>query len=295
MRLSYGTAILVDASSSERTSSTTRPSTESVTGHHVASKYNNANEENADTGILLLSPTTTASNSTTSIVVAKSSLSSTIPARSLLLLTTATLLTARTSVAQQCSTTMVDCLNGLVRGSFTTCAAACGSDCCVGNNACSGFTGKLCKDGSCTGAWACTFASIPSVVNSCKGNYACYNTGYYGYVGTISTSCHGIDACCYLGTYGDAGNVMDSCTSYQACDSVAYKGYIGHLTSSCKNANYACKGAGSPTNGTGTIPYDLQNCCNDGDSICIEANKDTLPTDCWSNTKVRTRRRCVVV
>jgi hypothetical protein len=32
----------------------------------------------------------------------------------------------------------------------------------------------------------------------------------------------------------------------------------------------------------------LKNCCNDADSICYEANKDTLPTECWSGTKVRT-------
>ena len=288
MRLLYGSsAIRLDASSFVATPSSHRANKELLTDHHdVASTYgNDTNDEDVDTGILLLSSTFTASNSQMNVVVVKSSVSFSAT-RSLLLLTTTTLLT--TSTAQQCSTNIVDCLNGIVRGTAnTSCAAACGSSCCIGFNACSNFTGKLCKDGSCTGKLACTYTSIPSVTDSCKGDYACYNTGYDGTVGNISTSCHGIDACCYLGSYGAAGTIQDSCNSYQACDSVAYKGYIGHLTSSCKNANYACQGAGSPTNGTGTIPYDLKNCCNNADSICFEANKDTLPAECWSDTKVR--------
>ena len=297
MRLLHGSTILLDASSSVATPPSRRANKELLTDYHVASTWYNDNtsdKEDADIGILLLSPTIISSNCHTNIAVAKSSVSHSAT-RSLLLLTTATLLTTRTSVAKQCSTNIVDCVNGNVRGTAnTTCAAACGSSCCIGVNACSNFTGKLCKDGSCTGKLACTYASIPSVTDSCKGDYACYNTGYDGSVGHISTSCHGIYSCCYLGSYGAAGDIQDSCTSYQACDSVAYNGYIGHLASSCNNA-YACQGAGSPTNGTGTIPYDLKNCCNKADSICYEANKDTLPTECWSDTKVRTSRSCSVM
>ena len=302
MRLLYhphGNATAVAAATSLATSTTPpsrRDQQELLTDHNAASKCKGSNEEDTDTGILLLSSTTTTASDTTRSVANMPPVSKTAPRRSLLLLTTATLLTTRTSVAQQCSTDIVDCVYGMVRDdNTTTCADACGSDCCVGLKACNDFTGQLCKDGSCTGAYACTYAYIPSVVDSCKGDYACYKTGYYGYVGTISTSCHGIDACCYLGSYGDAGDILDACRSYQACDSVAYKGYIGHLTSSCKNASYACLGAGSPTNGTGTIPYDLVNCCNDEESICFEANKDTLPTECWYTKVRKTRRRCVFV
>ncbi len=289
MRLSNGTTTLFVAASFLATTVSRSQAQEqlAVTDLDAVLKYE-AKKEDADTGILLISPTVPSAASD-SIILAKSSSSSTA-ARSLQLPTTMML---PTSVAPQCTAGIVDCDYGMVRGSpTTTCAAACGpTGCCVGVNACSSFTGKLCKDGSCNGKYACTYASIPSVRNSCKGDYACYNTGYDGTVGNISSSCNAIDACCYLGTYGATGHVQDSCNAYQACDSVAYKGFVGKLTSSCKSAS-ACKGARSPTNGTGTIPYDLLNCCNDGDSICIEANKDTLPTECWSDTKVRSRRKC---
>lgn len=295
MRLSRGTANLFVVASFVATTVVSRSRAQEqlvVTDRDAAPKYD-AKKEITDTGILMLSPPTIAASSNNMIDAVEMEPSSNSAARSLLL-TAAMPLTM--SVAPQCAAATVDCVYGMVRGSVTTtCAAACGPSCCVGAHACTSFTGKLCKDGSCNGAFACTYASIPSVVMSCKGDYACYNTGYYGAVGNISMSCNGIDACCYLGTYGAAGRVQDSCNAHQACESVAYKGSIGHLTSSCKNGNNACQKAGSPTNGTGTIPYNLLNCCNDGDSICLKANKDTLPTNCWSDTKVRMRRRCCII
>jgi hypothetical protein len=246
--------------------------------------------QDADTGILLSS--TTASQSY--LIGATSSFSRTPLARRSLQIPLIT------SDDPQCTAGFVDCVDGIVRGSvFTTCADACGpTGCCVGDYACDSFTGKVCIDGSCSGAFACTYAYIPSVVNSCMGDFACYATGYDGTVGNISNSCNAYDACCYMSEYGGtAGKIDFSCNEFKACESVAYKGSIGNLSFSC-NATSACKGAGSPTNGTGMIPYDLLDCCNDGDSICIEANKDTLPTECWPDTEVRRRgkkRRCCCV
>ena len=287
MRLSHGAAnLFVAANLLATTVSRSRAQEVLGTDRDAAPKRKADKEDAADTGILLMSPIIAASNIIINAVSKSSSSSS--AARSLQLPTTMML---TTSVAPQCSSGIVDCVYGMVRGSATiTCAAACGPNCCAGVHACTSFTGKVCKDGSCNGKFACTYAYIPSVVNSCEGDYACYNTGYDGTVGNISNSCNAVDACSYLGTYGAAKLVQGSCNAYQACDSVAYNGSIGSLTSSC-NATSACKGAGSPTNGTGTIPYDLLNCCNDGDSICIEANKDTLPTECRPDTEVRRRRR----
>lgn len=79
---------------------------------------------------------------------------------------------------------VVDCHRGYVRGTWTTianikqgipCSTACGGSCCVGNNACEEFTGKVSKDGSCSGTEACLGTEIPLVVNSCKANFACVN------------------------------------------------------------------------------------------------------------------------
>ena len=59
-------------------------------------------------------------------------------------------------------------------GSTVSCKVACDGKCCVGPNdsdACTGFTGRVCKDGySCTGLDACKDADIDLVVGGCRGD-----------------------------------------------------------------------------------------------------------------------------
>lgn len=92
----------------------------------------------------------------------------------------------------------VDCVNGFVRGdSTTTCETACGGSCCVGQEACRQFTGKVCRDGSCGGSNACVRATIPWVVNSCtsnsaSGGSACFQAGAEKTnIGAMVNSCQG--------------------------------------------------------------------------------------------------------
>ncbi len=89
----------------------------------------------------------------------------------------ADILTSRVlqAVEPGCTAGYVNCLYGKVRiRSYTRpCAYACEGKCCVGYDACDGFTGKVCKDGSCNGKAACSKADIPFVIDSCKGDNAC--------------------------------------------------------------------------------------------------------------------------
>ena len=166
------------------------------------------------------------------------------------------------------------CDNGFVCGTVpnNSCYAACvaaGASCCTYTNTtsaklfngCSGFTGKVCMDGSCNGYKACQNANIPSVVNSCIGWLACYRAGgdggsignvidschgrhvckFLGYnngmVGNIKDSCNGEDACEYLGRkYGNVGNILNSCSGTSACeDGASYGGSIGDIMQSCSH------------------------------------------------------------
>jgi hypothetical protein len=261
MRLSNGTTSLF------ATVFATSRSQAKLVGIDVAPKFE-AYEAGADTGIILTPPATT----TVTTKIAKPSNKRALTSMAL---------------SQQYTTGYVDCFNGYVRGSDTiTCASACNGDCCTGYQACYYFTGKLRTDGSCNGLVACRYATIQTtVVNSCKGDYACYNTGYSGIVISISNSCTGDVACYKTGFDGAVGRISNSCNAYRACNLGANQGSIGNLTSSC-NAITACEGAGSTSNGTGTIPHSLTSCCN-SENGCIKANKDTLPAKCFSPTEVR--------
>ncbi len=167
-----------------------------------------------------------------------------------------------------------------------SCQTECNGKCCSGTDACTGFTGKICKDGSCNLDKACYFASIPLVVNSCKGEYSCY---YADRVGNIVNSCNGNSSCYHFGWYSpgnETRHIRDSCNGFEACDSVAYYGSIGNITSSC-NATHACRYAGSPLPpGTGLISSILKSCCN-GVSECEFTNEDTIPAQCFPETPVR--------
>jgi len=90
----------------------------------------------------------------------------------------------------------VDCVNGLKRGTTTTCAEAGTNDadeewCCSGTDACTDFTGIVCRDKrSCMGKEACKGATIDAVVNACKKDYACTEAG------SASAISPGIYDCC---------------------------------------------------------------------------------------------------
>ncbi len=51
------------------------------------------------------------------------------------------------SVSQVCTAGYLDC--------HGDCKSTCQGQCCVGTSACLGFTGRICKDGSCNGDYAC--------------------------------------------------------------------------------------------------------------------------------------------
>ena len=140
-------------------------------------------------------------------------------------------------------------------------------DCCVGNQACLSFTGKVCKDGkSCMGDFACWQAKIPSgVVNSCKGSYACKEAGSTGVVGRLVNSCHGEKACDFLGgSSGTIGDVYDSCIGKYSCKFGAYtNAIVGNVTMSCTGEN-ACYKVGWK----GTVGNMVNSCT--GTSACAQ-------------------------
>ncbi len=195
--------------------------------------------------------------------------------------------TAIPTYSMQCPAGYVDCVDGHLKTNISTsCETACQGKCCSGPGACTNFTGKICKDGSCNITESCFYAAIPLVVNSCKGVTACL---YADRVGSIVNSCYGDSSCMYFGLYSpgnETRHIRDSCNGFEACDSVAYYGSIGNITSSC-NAVYACFMAGSPPpNGTGLISSILNSCCNSA-SACEYTNEDTIPALCFSTTQVR--------
>ena len=166
-----------------------------------------------------------------------------------------------------CAAGYVNCVDGFVNdgnGNPTTtyCETACGGNCCVGDyDPCFGFTGQVCKDGSCNGDFACSGAKIQYVVNSCKVYSACRKTGNNGgTVGNIINSCTANFSCEGLGREGTAGNIQDSCNAFGSCfNAGGNKGSIGSMTASC-NAPYACYGAGKTA--ASAITSDLNGCCN---------------------------------
>ena len=189
------------------------------------------------------------------------------------------------SLSQQatCTEGYVDCYkgkyiyeeNGYWYYDGTTCRDACGGLCCNSSEtgACDLFTGKVCKDGSCSGEFACYFANIPrvvnscigdgacrcewyefkeqckvsdSVINSCQGEYACKLIGGDvqedggGAVNNVINSCNGEGACTGLGLFGSfCGDVISSCHGYNACFVLGYNGTMSGLSNSC-NEDFAC-------------------------------------------------------
>jgi len=152
---------------------------------------------------------------------------------------------ATPSPAPPCAGGYVQCTGGFAPDG-TTCAAACGGRCCVntgGDDACVGFSGKVCKDdSSCMGIEGCNYARIPHVANSCDGEKACKNVGNQGLVGDFENSCKGGTACKDLARKGGVvGMIKDSCLGERACFGLADEvGHAGNLKDSCND--YARKG-----------------------------------------------------
>ncbi len=170
--------------------------------------------------------------------------------------TDAGILTSRVlqAVAPTCTAGYVDCVNGNVRGTTTSCVAACAGNCCVGTNACVELTGQVCKDGSCNANYACYKAHLSFVVSSCIGIRACLIAGGNdGTVGSIVNSCTVNDSCGYLGGNGGVvGNIQDSCTQYGSCVFTGYRGTVGNIQHSC-NSTKSCVGVGSYEGSIGSI------------------------------------------
>lgn len=189
---------------------------------------------------------------------------------------------SRVLQTQVCTQGFVDCVNGFVNGSPSTrCEIACGGNCCkapsIYSLACWHFTGKICKDGSCYGFASCYRATIPLVVNSCKGSQkSCYRAN----IPSVVNSCNGGAAECYRAGQAPSlgvGNMINSCHGDQACEDIAREGgSIGSLTNSCK-ASQACRRAGKTA--VGAITSNLNDCCNTP-SGCLNAMQSSIPGIC---------------
>ena len=143
-------------------------------------------------------------------------------------------------------TGFIDCIDGYVDPptNSITCQQACtnaGGSCCTGSgsgDACVGFTGRICPDGSCGGSSACQDATtcIGCVVNSCLNNQACYRAN----VGSAENSCQVAISCQIQNgqTPGSVASISDSCNAQAACQNVG--GSIGKIESSC-NFQFSCQ------------------------------------------------------
>ena len=179
----------------------------------------------------------------------------------------------------------VNCINGYVDGitNGPTCEDACIADgvamCCVGTFACLGFTGKVCKDGSCSGSFACYYAYVTEVINSCKpwdgnedGGSSCYNlnTGI-SRPPTVAVvdSCWGNGACSFAGYLGTIGNIENSChgtapptTTSLVCRGMGQQGVVGDVINSCYGKG-SCYDVGSQTTEPGITT--IKDCCDGKD------------------------------
>lgn len=166
-----------------------------------------------------------------------------------------------------CTAGYVDCVNGettTADGTTITCAAACGSDCCVGDNSCFAANAKICMDGSCSGTQACYGArQIEYIVNSCIGDNSCNDIETVGY---IKDSCIGIYACAFAGGHdGKVGFILDSCVGVKACYGAGYGTKVSFIESSC-NGYGACAGLAH----YGNVGFLLDSC--HGTSSCTYAS-----------------------
>lgn len=155
------------------------------------------------------------------------------------------------------SSNVVACVDGYTEDG-SSCADVCIdidtglSGCCIGTDACTTFTGLICRDvisPSCSGPDACKDATIGSVLKSCVGPRACENAGRYGgSIGSMEGSCGQVGAC--LGIASNGGSIQEiynSCFGSQACRYLATDGVVGKVSNSCvgKNSCFAVAGYNS--------------------------------------------------
>ena len=168
---------------------------------------------------------------------------------------------------------IVECVDGVLKSDTSqSCVDECDGDCCVGTtgspDACTGFTGRVCKDGySCNGLDACKNADIDLVVGGCRGDKGCLSADIKrgvirgcigedsacksagasdGYVGLIKDGCVGDKACAYLSQFdGYVGFVDNGCVGKFSCRNTAFiNARVGFIRNACKG-RASCEKAGA--------------------------------------------------
>lgn len=187
---------------------------------------------------------------------------------------------------KECNVGFVECNGGFqvvggVTNTSMTCQAACAllvgpgeaKGCCDnggGDDACVGYSGLVCGDGSCGGADqtsgddACKDANIPTVISGCRFDNACKNAGTVG---------------------GFIGEVNNGCIGESSCEEVAMDyGYVKAIINSCISRENACFRMGG-LNGTVGL---VSNSCLDGgdDDVCIRlgyqySEVGDVISSCW--------------
>jgi len=176
-----------------------------------------------------------------------------------------------------CVQVPVDCVDGDEVGTGLTCTEACDGQCCAESStisACSGFTGRIHRDGSCTGFEACVDATIDEVKGpSCTGWEACKN----GKFSLVKESCNGKDACRGI----RATSIVD--------------GTITEMTNDkqCSRGHYIDNGECSPCNAgeLGTNGVTCESCSagtyneNLGQTVCKPCPLDTFSNKIGSTSR----------
>ncbi|EJK76822.1 hypothetical protein THAOC_01394 [Thalassiosira oceanica] len=192
-------------------------------------------------------------------------------------------------VASKLDVGFVDCVDGYVRDDEGVTSQACDGNCCVGSLACKYFTGRVAKDGSCDGNYACRYSRIDDVVraqvvledscyatsaqsitdSSCTGEQACpFLSSLNGdeKSNVSDGSCVGRFACYDAGTAGVLGpSISASCIGVNSCSFAGRYGSVGDLVGSC-NSDSACEDMGRYVS-VGNV----MNGCN-GDGEQLESN-----------------------
>jgi len=159
----------------------------------------------------------------------------------------------------------------------------CGDNCCIGGSffgntfeACEGFTGRVCRDGSCNGINSCRDAEVDTVSgSSCSGTGACRSARS---VEISDQSCQGQAACRSLGNRDDADGFKvtlitgGSCSGEDSCRNAIVESV---LEGSCVGEN-SCKAS--------TIVQVSGGSC-DGDNACRNAILDVVSGSCCNGNE----------
>ena len=188
----------------------------------------------------------------------------------------------------------VDCVNGFVDGTneSQSCQDACGglnnTECCGGStDACQGFTGRVCRDGSCLGSGACFAANVALVSKSCTNTFSCYGVVRENPdlpIANMIDSCIGSRSCYAIAQQDGSvkGDISDSCVGDYACAYLAHIGDVnGDISDSC-NGDNACQYIAANSTET-SISQGLDFCCNT-EGICLYASETSLPDNCFPSS-----------